>query len=115
MSYSNLQYSNLSLNTDVITENDSIVVSIDITNTGNMDVKEVVQLYVSDHFASVIPTGKSLKAFKKTEVRVKETKTVIFAISTEDLQFVNADGKWVIEPGSFGVTIGDQNANFVLK
>ena len=115
MSYSNLQYSNLSLNTDVITENDSIVVSIDITNTGNMDVKEVVQLYVSDHFASIIPTGKSLKAFKKTEVRVKETKTVIFTVSTKDLQFVNAEGKWVVEPGSFSIAIGDQSANFELK
>jgi beta-glucosidase len=103
------------LNTDVITENDSIVVSIDITNTGNMDVKEVVQLYVSDHFASVIPTGKSLKAFKKTEVRVKETKTVIFTVSTKDLQFVNAEGKWVVEPGIFSIAIGDQSAKFELK
>jgi beta-glucosidase len=80
-----------------------------------MDTKEIVQLYVSDLFASVIPTGKSLKGFDKVAIKIGETATVKFVLSEEYLQFVDASGNWVSEPGDFEVSIGELLTKFELK
>jgi beta-glucosidase len=115
MSYTNYSYSELTLSKDEMSDGDSIVVSVDITNTGDMDGMEVVQMYISDHFASVVPTGKSLKAFKKVSVSTGNKETVSFVISKKDLIFVDAKGDWISEPGTFSVKIGDLTKTFELN
>ena len=115
LGYSTVEYSNLRLSSESISGSDSLIIEVDVTNTGKMDTKEIVQLYVSDLFASVIPTGKSLKGFDKVGIKIGETATVKFVLSKEYLQFVDASGHWVSEPGVFEVSIGKLLTKFELK
>jgi len=114
LSYSTLVYSNLRMDKTEISGSDSIKVEVTITNTSSIDAKEVVQLYLADEYASVIPTGKSLKAFEKVAVAAGEEKTVTFYIKKDALQFVDNSGNWVSESGTFELTIGNLSRTFSL-
>jgi beta-glucosidase len=105
----------LTLSNDEIKSEDSIVVSVDVTNIGEMDGMEVVQMYISDHFSSVIPPGKSLKAFKKINLMSGKKETVTFVISEKDFIFVDSNNNWISEPGTFTVNIGGLTRTFELK
>ena len=115
LDYSTVEYSNLRLSSETISKTDSLIIEVDITNIGKMDTKEIVQLYVSDLFASIIPTGKSLKGFDKVEIKRGEMTTVKFVLSSEDLQFVDTSGNWISEAGDFEVSIGKLLTKFELK
>lgn len=115
MSYSNIEYSNLRLDKTEITATDSIMVEIDVTNISARDAKEVVQLYLSDLYASMVPAGKSLKAFDKVLLKAGQTETVRFTISHDALQFVDSSGNWISESGEFEVKIGNLTRTFILK
>lgn len=115
ISYSNFEYSNLTLNTNKIGLNDTLIVEVDVKNIGPKDGKEVVQLYLSDNFSSMIPTGKSLKAFTKICLKDGETKTVKFAITKKDLVFYGKNNEWLTEPGFFTLRIADKKVEFELK
>ncbi|WP_051312862.1 glycoside hydrolase family 3 N-terminal domain-containing protein [Sporocytophaga myxococcoides] len=109
MSYTNFTLSNLKLSSDQLTGDSKIKVSVDIKNTGQRVGKETVELYSRDHFASVTPSVKRLRGFKKVELQPGELKTVEFEISREDLAFVGTDMKWRTEPGGFDLIVGDLN------
>jgi beta-glucosidase len=115
LSYTTFEYANLTLNKKSMTQSDTITVSVDIKNTGKVIGKEVVQLFISDEFASLVPTGKSLKAFQKIEVAPGETKTVHFQLTREDLKFADTEGNWIFEPGTFSVKINKLISNFELN
>ncbi|MCR9174020.1 MAG: glycoside hydrolase family 3 C-terminal domain-containing protein [bacterium] len=115
LSYTTFEYSNLTLDKNTLTEGDSIVITVDVTNTGSREGKEVVQLYISDHFASMTPAVKSLNAFEKVTLGAKDKKTVKFVLATEDLQFYGRDDEWICEPGMFSATIETLSADFELK
>ncbi|HMC01707.1 MAG TPA: beta-glucosidase BglX [Flavobacteriaceae bacterium] len=119
LSYTNFDYSNLKLSTDQMPVNGSINVSVDVTNSGNYDGKEVVQLYVRDVVGSVTRPVKELKGFQKIEIKKGETKTVTFQITVEDLKFYNYNLDFVAEPGTFQVFVGtnsstENSVNFEL-
>lgn len=115
LSYTSFSYSGLSLSAGDIRSADSLRISIDVTNTGNLAGKEVVQLYISDLYASITPPVKRLRGFQKVELAPGQTQTVIFTIHPSELAFVNADSQWVTEPGEFEVKIGDQAGRFTLN
>lgn len=115
LSYTTYEYSNLTLDKLEMEQGDSIIVSVTVSNTGDIDGMETVQMYVSDHFASVIPKGKSLIAFNKTSIKSGEHVTQQFKISQEDLEFVNVNGNWVSEPGLFSINVGGLTQEFKLK
>ncbi len=115
LSYTTFSYANLAVSAGEISQNESLKISIDVTNTGARQGKEVVQLYISDLYASITPPVKRLRGFEKVSLAPGQTNTVTFTIRPEDLAFVNADSKWVTEPGEFEVRIGDQKARFTLK
>jgi len=107
LSYTTFQYDNLivkKVNTSA--ENPVITVSIDITNTGDYQGKEVVQLYVRDLFASVTRPVKELKGFELVSIVPQETKTIDFKLNAETLGFYNNENEWVVEPGDFEVFVG---------
>ena len=82
-------------------------VSVDVTNTGNLIGKEVVQLYISDNESTLERPIKELKGFKKIELAPGETKTVTFEIDSEMLKYYNPEkGGWVLEKGGFTAHIG---------
>ena len=94
---------------------DDITISIDVKNTGDRDGKEVVQLYSADLYASLIPDVKRLRRFEKIELKVGETKTVIFKLKVSDLAFVNFDNRKIIEPGDFEFQVGSSSADIKAK
>lgn len=115
LSYTTFEYSNLVLSKKSLTKSENITVSVDIKNTGKTAGKEVVQLFLSDEFASLVPAGRVLKAFEKIALAPGETKTVQFQIQAKDLQFADTDGKWISEPGTFSVRINKLISNFELN
>ncbi|MBF6640183.1 beta-glucosidase BglX [Flavobacterium sp. J49] len=106
LSYTSFDYSNLSISSSQIKANEKLTVSVDVTNTGNFDGKEVVQLYIRDLVGSVTRPVKELKGFQKINLKKGDKQTVIFEISIEDLKFYNADLKHVAEVGEFEVFVG---------
>ena len=106
LSYTTFLYTNLKLTSDKMSANGKVIASVDITNTGNFNGKEVVQLYIRDVVGSVTRPIKELKGFQKIYLNKGETKTVRFEISVDDLKFYNADLEFVAEPGIFDVFIG---------
>ncbi len=115
MSYTEFSYSNLKLNKTEMTQSDELEISIDVTNSGSRGGKEVVQVYLSDVKASIVPNGKRLRRYAKIELKPNETKTVKFILAKADLQFSDVDGNWIIEPGTFQIEISGIKSNFDLK
>ena len=85
---------------------DTIEVSVDVTNVGPRAGKESVLLYSSDLVASVIPDVKRLRGFDKVALEPGETRTVTFRLPASALAFVGADGKWRLEKGDFRLSCG---------
>ncbi|MFI0430192.1 beta-glucosidase BglX [Mariniflexile sp. HMF6888] len=111
LSYTTFKYDNLQLDTTKIDANGRVNISVEVTNSGNFDGKEIIQLYIRDVVGSVTRPVKELKGFQKVEIKKGETKTVTFKISEEDLKFYNSNLDFVAEPGVFQVFVGtDSNA-----
>ena len=115
LSYTNFKYSNLKISKDIIRNNDSIQVSIRVKNTGKMQGKEVVELFIKDLIASVSPDSKKLIRFQKINLKAGESKIVKFKISSKDLSFVGIDNKWIVEDGEFEVLVGGNPAKMMNK
>ena len=115
-SYTTFKYSNLKF--DVINGNpgnqtgfkagDVLSFTVDVTNTGSVAGKESILLFSSDLVASVSPDVRRLRDFTKTELAPGEKKTVQLCINANDLAFVGADGKWILEEGEFRIQIGTE-------
>ena len=106
LSYTTFNYGKVSLSSSKINTKGKITISVDITNSGNFEGKEVVQLYIRDLVGSITRPVKELKGFQKIFLKKGETKTVTFVISNEDLKFYNSELKFISEPGKFEVFIG---------
>ncbi len=114
LSYTQFTYSDLNLNQEKYRMNDTIAVSVAVTNAGKRAGSEVVQLYVSDLVASVTPSVKRLKRFAKIELNPGESKTVVFNLTAADLSFIGRENKPVVEPGEFKVQVADLVSQFEL-
>jgi len=115
LSYTTFEYSNLNLSTNALTANNKLTITITIKNTGARDGKHTVELYTHQHYASITPFVKRLRAFQKIDLKSGESKTVTFMLDKNDLAFINADLKTVTEPGDFDLLIGDKKATFTYK
>ncbi len=114
LSYTTFKYGNITLDKTSITKNDELNVSVDITNTGDYDGKEVAQLYIRDVVGTVTRPVRELKGFQKIFLKKGETKTINFTVSVEDLKFYNYDLNFVAEPGKFQVAIAS-SSDFEFK
>lgn len=120
LSYTTFDYKNLKLSSPTLSRDGKQTVSVDLTNTGNYDGAEVVQLYLRDMVGSVTRPVKELKGFQKVFLKKGETKTVEFTLTEQDLRFYNSELQWTSEPGDFKVFVGTssastQEAGFTLK
>ena len=112
LSYTNFEYSDLKVNkTD---DNESIHISVNVTNKGNRDGKESVLVFVSDLYASITPSVKRLRKFEKQMIKVGETRAFEFVIDTNELAFVNIYNQWVTEPGDYKISIGGLTESITL-
>ena len=106
LSYTIFGYSNVKISSDKMKRTEKLIVSVDVTNTGTFDVKEVVQLYIRDLVGSVTRPLKELKGFQKIALKKGEMQTVKFEISEEDLKFYNSDLQFNTELVTFHVFVG---------
>lgn len=104
LSYTTFEYSDLELSSDTIGFSDTLTASATITNTGDYDGYEVVQLYVHDKVGSITRPVKELKGFQKVFLKKGKSKTVSFELSAEDLEFYNLE-EFTVEPGVFEIAI----------
>ena len=111
LSYTTFKYSDISLDKTSIHFDEPLNISVKVTNTGNYDGEEVVQLYTRDLVASVTRPVKELKGFKKIMIKKGETEQVTFQISSDDLRFYNDRMEYVAEPGDFKVFVGTSSNN----
>jgi len=115
LSYTTFSYSDIRLDRNTIDEKGTLQASIDITNTGNYDAEETVQLYIQDVVASVTRPVKELKGFQKIFLKKGEQKTVKFKINVDDLKFFDNSLKYIAEPGNFKVYIGPNSRDVKEK
>jgi beta-glucosidase len=106
LSYTTFGYGAVQLSNDRMKGNATLTASVQVTNTGKVAGKEVVQLYIRDVIGSTTRPVKELKGFEKVELKPGETKTVTFRITPEQLKFYNYDLKYDWEPGDFDIMIG---------
>ncbi|SMO54405.1 beta-glucosidase [Saccharicrinis carchari] len=109
LSYTSFAYSNARISSEKLVPGGNITVSVDVSNTGDMDGEEVVQLYIRDKVASVARPVKELKGFEKISLKKGETRTVKFTINEETVSLYNIDMKWLAEPGEFDVWIASSS------
>jgi beta-glucosidase len=112
LSYTTFNYSTIRLSSSKITQNECIIASIDITNTGVMDADEIVQLYIRDCVASITRPVMELKDFKRISLKKGTTETVSFTIDQSKLSFWNIEMHYVVEPGEFVLMIGRSSVDF---
>lgn len=102
LSYTDFSYSNLRTDKADYKDGERIIVSVDVTNIGDRDGKEIVEFYVSDIASSMVRPDKELKAFEKVFLRKGETRTVSVTLTDEDLSFYDPESEgWVAESGDF--------------
>jgi beta-glucosidase len=105
LSYTTFTYSDLTLSDDAISTTGSITVKANVTNSGEWDADEIVQLYIRDRVGSITRPIKELKGYKRIQIKKGETAEVEFTLTAADLAFFNGR-ETVTEPGEFDVWIG---------
>jgi beta-glucosidase len=115
LSYTTFTYSDIRLDRNTLDEKGTLRASIDISNTGNYDAEETVQLYIQDLVGSVTRPVKELKGFQKIFLKKGEQKTVNFNIKVDDLKFFDNNLNYVAEPGNFKVYIGSNSRDVKEK
>lgn len=115
LSYTTFEYSNLKLDQKTPNAKSPVHVSVDVKNTGKVAGDEIVQLYLSDKYASVIPYESMLKGFERVSLKPGETKTVNFVIEPEEMEILDINYNWTVEPGEFEVRVGASSEDIRLK
>ncbi|MFD1316402.1 glycoside hydrolase family 3 N-terminal domain-containing protein [Namhaeicola litoreus] len=115
LSYGSFIYTNLELSNEEITPNSEITVSVDVSNTGKIKAKEVVQMYLKDEIGSVTRPDKELKSFKKIELNPGETKTITFTITPKMLEFTGLKMEKILEAGDYKVMVGTSSKEGLTK
>ena len=113
LSYTKFEYSNLKLNTTEIKPNGEVKVSVDVKNIGDRDGDEVVQLYINDVYSSTTTPEKTLKGFKRLNIKKGETKNVEFTLTPDELSLWNREMKRIVEPGDFEVMVGGNSIDLL--
>jgi beta-glucosidase len=115
LSYTTFQYSNLVVTPEKQAQQGNIEVSVDVTNSGKVKGDEVVQLYIKDVLSSVITYDSQLRGFERINLQPGEKKTVKFTIHPSDLELLDKNMNWTVEPGKFEVWIGSSSTDIHLK
>ena len=106
LSYTTFAYANIQTSADTVALGETLTVSADLTNTGEWEADETVQLYVRDLVGSVTRPVRELKGFQRVRLGPGERTTVTFHLHTDDLAFYDRQMRFVTEPGQFHVWIG---------
>lgn len=111
LSYTEFKYSDITLSKTSLKGDEILTASVEVTNVGDMEGEETVQLYIGDPAASISRPLEELKGFQKISLKPGESQTVSFRIGTDLLKFYNSDLEYVWEPGQFNIFIGASSAD----
>ena len=115
LSYTTFAFSGLTVDKKELTGDDKLSVSVTVKNTGTRAGKEVVEVYSRDLFASITPSVKRLRAFKKVSLEPGQEQKVDFTFDKNDFAFVNKDYQTITEPGEFELMVDTLKTNFLYK
>lgn len=113
LSYTQYTYANLKLNARKVVTGEPVKVTIAVTNSGERDGDEIVQLYIRDRVSTVTRPVQELKDFRRIHLVKGETKTVEFIITADKLQYYGPDMKRIVESGEFEVQVGRNSAEYL--
>lgn len=111
LSYTSYEYSDL----DISLDSEDITISANVKNTGKCDGTEIVQLYFSDLVTSVVSYESQLRGFQRVELKAGECKNVVFHLKKQDLQLLDKNMQWTVEPGEFEFRIGASSEDIRLR
>ncbi|CAE6512880.1 unnamed protein product [Rhizoctonia solani] len=106
LSYTTFQYSGLKFSKSVLSASDTLIVTVNVKNTGKRAGKEVVQVYMTDVVSSVVTPVQSLQGYAKVDLQPGQSKSVSVSIPVQNLAVWTLDNKFVVEPGKFTVQLG---------
>ena len=109
LSYTTFEYSNISIDKNEFTPDDTLKISVDVKNTGSIEGMDAVILYSKDLIASITPDILRVRRFDKIALKPGETKRVEFSLPVSELAFVGYDGNWIVEKGEFEFIIGGKS------
>ncbi|MCS3529234.1 beta-glucosidase BglX [Chryseobacterium sp. JUb7] len=115
LSYTQFKYSDMNLSSTSLKGNQILNISVHVSNTGNYDGEEVVQLYIRDLVGKVVRPVKELKGFQKIFIKKGETKTVSFTLTPENLKFYDDELNYDWEAGDFDIMIGTDSQHVQTK
>ncbi len=115
LSYTTFEYSNLKLDNSEMSQDGSIEVTVDVTNTGEVEGREVVQMYLKDIIGEVVRPDKELKAFDKITLPAGETKQVSFTIEAEMLRYTGLDMTQILDAGEYIVSVGGDSQRLLTE
>jgi len=115
LSYTRFDYSDLTLGSSSIVPGETTEASFQVTNAGDRDGDEVVQLYVRDVVSSMALPDKQLRHFRRIHLKAGETSTVKFTLADKDLRLLNRRLEWVVEPGEFRIIVGPSSDREALS
>ncbi|KFF01262.1 beta-glucosidase [Chryseobacterium formosense] len=115
LSYTQFKYSDMNLSSTNLKGNQTLNISVNVSNTGNYDGEEVVQLYIRDLFGKVVRPVKELKNFQKVFIKKGESKTVNFTLTPENLKFYDDALNYDWESGEFDIMVGTDSQNVQTK
>jgi beta-glucosidase len=115
LSYTHFSYNNLILEKDEIAEDETITVSVDLTNSGKVDGEEVVQLYIHDLESNEVRPLKDLRGFERVAVKAGQTVVVTMPLGQEELAYYDSSaGDYLVEPGLYEILVGPSSATETL-
>ncbi len=115
LSYTTFSYSDLTADKNVYLPDEELTVSCRIKNTGSCYGEEIVQLYISDEYSSMVQPNMSLQGFSRVALNPGEEKTVTFTMPLSQFAFLDADMRWKVEKGNFTIYIGSSSADLPLR
>lgn len=115
LSYTSFNYDHLKVNKTDYNAGEEIEVTVNVSNTGEREGEEVVQLYIRDDFSNTTRPIKELKRFQRIFLDKRESKVVSFTLNKEDLSYYNHKAEYVLEPGSFTIMVGSSSLDRDLQ
>ena len=115
LSYTDFVYGDLQLSSETLPKNGNLTASVTVTNKGNHDGYETVQLYLRDIYAEIARPVKELKGFDRIFLKKGESREVKFVLTEDDLKFYNSGLQYIYEPGEFDVMIGTNSRDVQTK
>jgi len=115
LSYTSFDYSDAVLTKSKISDDETVLLSVNVRNAGQREGREIIQMYIRDDYSQITRPVKELKGFKKINLKPGEEIPVEFLVEPEMLAYYNRDMEWIVEKGTFTIMVGSSSRQSDLK